>query len=40
MELFELYSKEKAKYFVLKLLFIMVRYLLSVNRICDLLSNG
>ena len=39
IELFELYSKEKADFF-LKLLFIKVSCVVNVNKICGLLRNG
>ena len=39
MELFKLYSKEKAN-FVLKLLFIKVSCVLNINKICSLLRTG
>ena len=41
VELFELYSKEKANFFCLiKLLFIKVSCLINVNKIRGLLRNG
>ena len=40
MELFELYLKEKANFFLLKLLFVIVRCLINVNKIYGLLRNG
>ena len=39
MELFQLYSKEKANFF-LKLLFIKVSCVVNVDKICGLLRNG
>ena len=39
MELFELYSKEKADFFV-ELLFIKVSCVVNVSKICGLLRNG
>ena len=41
MELFKLYSKEKANFFCLmKLLSIKARCLINVNKMCCLLRNG
>ena len=40
MELFKLYSKEKTKFFSLKLLFIKVRCLGNVNKMCVVVRNG
>ena len=41
MGLFELCSKEKAFFICLiKLLFIIVRCLINVNKVCDLFRNG
>ena len=37
MELFELYLKEKAVFFLLKFLFVKVRCLINDNKICGLL---
>ena len=39
MELFELYLKEKAN-FLFKLLFVKVRCLINVNKICGLFRMG